>query len=70
MTHNLTKAQADRVLDLTTYCQRLAAVINLDAVELLDALELCNLTLMKDDKDVVTDHRALITWAPHEGTAT
>lgn len=70
MTKELTKAQAQRVLDLTTYCQRLAAVLSIDAVELLDALDLCNLTLTKDDHDVVIDHMEVIAWVPHKGTAT
>lgn len=67
--NELTKAQAQRVLDLTTYCQRVAAVLNLDAVELLDALAMCNVTLTKDDHDVVNDHIDHIAWVPHKGTA-
>lgn len=66
----LTKAQAQRVLDLTTYCQRVAAVLAIDAVELLDALAMCNVTLIKDDHDVVQDHVDVIAWVPHKGTAT
>lgn len=69
MADQLTKAQAQRVLDLTTYCQRLAAVLGIDAVQLLDALDLCNLTLTKDDHDVVLDHIEHIAWVPHQGTA-
>jgi hypothetical protein len=70
MSTELTKAQAQRILDLTTYCQRLAAVLNIPAPELLEGLAMCNLTLLKDDKDVVTDHMDVIAWAPHKGTAT
>lgn len=70
MAKELTKAQAQRVLDLTTYCQRLAALLNLEAIELLDALDLCNLTLIKDDHNVVLDHQDLIAWVPIEGEAT
>lgn len=70
MSSELTKAQAERVVNLSTYCQRLAAYLNIDAIELLDALDVCNLTLDKDSKDVVTDHKDLITWVPHRGTAT
>lgn len=69
MNANLTKAQAQRVLDLTTYCQRLAAVLGITGVELLDALDTCNLTLTKDDHDVVLDHIEHIAWVPHQGTA-
>lgn len=67
---NLTKAQAQRVLDLTTYCQRVAAVLGINAVELLDALAMCNVTLTKDDHDVVNDHIEVIAWVPHKGQAT
>lgn len=70
MAEQLTKAQAQRVLDLTTYCQRLAAVLGITGVELLDALDLCNLTLTKDDHDVVNDHMEHIAWVPHKGQAT
>lgn len=70
MAQELTKAQAQRVLDLTTYCQRLAAVLGIEATELLEALAMCNLTLYKDDKDVVADHMEVIAWIPHKGTAT
>ena len=70
MAKQLTKAQAQRVLDLTTYSQRLAAVLGIEAVELLDALDLCNLTIIKDDHDVVLDHIDLIAWIPHKGSAT
>ena len=66
----LTKAQAQRVLDLTTYTQRLAAYLNLEAVDLLEAMQVCNLTLMKDDHSVVDDHINLIAWIPHQGQAT
>lgn len=67
---NLTKAQEQRVVDLSTYCQRLASVLNIPAVELLDALDLCNLTLDKDKHNVVNDHMDLIVWVQHKGTAT
>ena len=70
MASELTKAQAQRVLDLTTYCQRLAAVLAIDAIELLDALAMCNVTIIKDDHDVVNDHLDHIAWVPHKGTAT
>lgn len=70
MTKQLTKAQAQRVLDLTTYCQRLAAVLGIDAVDLINALDLCELTLTKDVHDVVLDHLDVIEWVPHRGTAT
>lgn len=70
MATELTKAQAQRVLDLTTYCQRLAAVLKVPATELLEALAMCNLTLLKDDKDVVADHLDVIAWVPHKGEAT
>jgi hypothetical protein len=70
MASELTKAQAQRVLDLTTYCQRVAAVLSIDAIELLDALAMCNVTLIKDDHDVVNDHIDHIAWVPHKGTAT
>ncbi len=65
----LTKAQDQRIVDLSTYCQRLAAVLNIPAVDLLDALNLCNLTLEKDKHNVVTDHMDLIVWVQHKGTA-
>lgn len=70
MASELTKAQAQRVLELTTYCQRVAAVLAIDAIELLDALAMCNVTLIKDDHDVVNDHLDHIAWVPHKGTAT
>jgi len=66
----LTKAQADRVLELTTYCQRVAAVLGLNSVELLDALAMCNVTLTKDNHDVVNDHIDTIAWIPMKGQAT
>ena len=50
--------------------QRLASVLNIPAVELLDALDLCNLTLDKDKHNVVIDHMDLIVWVQHKGTAT
>jgi len=67
---DLTKAQADRVLELTTYCQRVAAVLGLNAVELLDALDLCNVTLIKDKHDDVQAHIDTIAWVPNMGQAT
>jgi len=67
---SLTKAQEQRVVDLSTYCQRLASVLNIPAVELLDALDLCNLTLDKDKHNVVIDHMDLIVWVQHKGEAT
>jgi phytoene/squalene synthetase len=70
MGEQLTKAQAQRVLDLTTYCQRVAAVLGINAVELLDALDMCNVTLTKDDHDVIQDHIEHIAWIPHKGQAT
>ena len=67
---SLTKAQEQRVVDLSTYCQRLASVLNIPAAELLDALDLCNLTLEKDKHNVVIDHMDLIVWVQHKGEAT
>jgi len=67
---SLTKAQEQRVIDLSTYCQRLASVLNIPAVELLDALNLCSLTLEKDKHNVVNDHMDLIVWVQHKGEAT
>lgn len=66
----LTKAQEGRVVDLSTYASRLASVLNLQPVELLEALALCNLTLDKDKHDVVADHQQHIAWIPWKGTAT
>lgn len=70
MASELTKAQEQRVVDLSTYCQRLAAVLGINAIELLEGLAMCNLTLDKDAKDVVADHIEHIVWVPHKGTAT
>jgi hypothetical protein len=67
---SLTKAQEQRIVDLSTYCQRLAAVLGIPAVELLDALDLCSLTLEKDKHNVVIDHMDTIVWVQHKGTAT
>ena len=67
---NLTKAQEQRVVDLSTYCQRLSSVLNIPAGELLDALELCSLTLDKDKHNVVIDHMDHIVWVQHKGEAT
>lgn len=70
MSSHITRAQAQRILDLTTACQRLAAVLDIEAWKLLDALDLCNLTLTKDQHDVVLDHIEQLAWVKHEGPAT
>ena len=70
MTTQMTRAQAQRVLDLTTACQRLAAVLGIEAWHLLDSLDLCNLTLVKDSHDVVIDHIETLAWVKHQGPAT
>lgn len=70
MTKPLTKAQEQRLVDLSTYASRLASVLGLNPVEMLEALALCGLTLEKDKHDVVADHQEHITWVPWKGTAT
>ena len=66
----LTKAQETRLVDLSTYASSLAAVLNLNPTEVLEALAMCNLTLEKDKHDVVETHRQVIAWVPWKGTAT
>ena len=65
----LTKAQEDRVRDLSTYTSRLAHVLNENPVDVLNALAMCGLTLEKDKHDVVNDHMQVIQWVPWKGTA-
>ena len=66
----LTKAQEDRIRDLSTYTSRLAHVLGENPVDVLEALAMCNLTLEKDKHDVVETHRQVIAWVPWKGTAT
>lgn len=66
----LTKAQQQRLVDLSTYTSRLAGVLAIEPVELLEALAMTNLTLDKDKHDVVADHQQHIAWIPHGGIAT
>ena len=65
----LTKAQEDRVRDLSTYTSRLAHVLGENPVDVLDALALCSLTLVPDKHDVVEAHKEVIAWVPWKGTA-
>lgn len=65
----LTKAQQQRLVDLSTFTSRLAGVLGIEPVDLLEALATCNLTLEKDKHDTVTDHQTHITWIPHGGIA-
>jgi hypothetical protein len=67
---SLTKAQEDRVRDLSTYTSRLAHVLGENPVDVLDALALCSLTLTPDKHDVVQTHKEVIQWVPWKGTAT
>lgn len=65
----LTKAQEDRIRDLSTYTSRLAHVLGENPVDVLDALAMCGLTLEKDKHDVVADHQTYIQWVPWKGVA-
>ena len=66
---NLTKAQEDRIRDLSTYTSRLAHVLGENPVDVLDALAMCNLTLTPDKHEVVNDHMQVIQWVPWKGVA-
>ena len=52
-------AAEQRLIDATFTMSRLAHYLGMEPVELLQALGVCSLLVVKDDKNVITEHEAL-----------
>ena len=56
-------AGEQRLLDATVHISRLALYLGMEPVELRRALGVCGLLVVKDDKNVITEHEALfVDW--------
>ena len=52
-------AAEQRLIDATVTISRLALYLDLEPVELRQALGVCSLLVVKDEKNVITEHEAL-----------
>ena len=59
MTDMKLTAGEQRLLDATVHMSRLALYLGLEPAAMREALGTCSLTLVKDDKHVITEHEAL-----------